>query len=58
MCYIGPSISPDRLLDISTRMGINREIDIFEREGIVCHLNLRRGLFIAAVAYNLDINPT
>ena len=56
-CHLGLSISPDRLLDISTSME-NRAIDVFEREGVVCPLNLRHGLFTTAVTDNLDINPS
>ena len=57
ICHLGLSISPDRLLAMSTSMG-NRAIDVFERESVVCPLNLRHGLFTTAATDNLDINPS
>ena len=36
----------------------NRAIDVFERESVVCPLNLRHGLFTTAATDNLDINPS
>ena len=55
MSHLGVSISPDRLLDISTKIG-NTAIEVFEKEGAVCPL--RRDLFTTAATDNLDVNPS
>ena len=57
LSHLGLSISPDRLLDISTKMG-NKAIEVFEKEGVACPLNLRRDLFTTAATDNLDVNPS
>ena len=53
MSYLGFSISPDCLLDISSNKG-NKAIAVFEKEGVVCPLNL----FTAVATDNLDVNPS
>ena len=55
--HLGIIISPDRLLDISTSMG-NTAIDVYEKEGVVCPLTLRYGLFTTAAVDNIDVNPS
>ena len=45
------------MLDISTKIG-NTAIEVFEKEGAVCPLNLRRDLFTTAATDNLDVNPS
>ena len=57
MCHLGLTISPDRLLDISTNMG-NKAIAVFEKEGVVCPLNLKYDLFTTSATDNLDVNPS
>ena len=57
LSHLGLSISPDRLLDISTKMG-NKAIEVFEKEGVVCPLNLRRDLFATAATDDFDVNPS
>ena len=57
ICHLGLSTSSDRLLDMSMSMG-NRAIDVFKREGVVCPLNFRHGVFTTAATDNLNINPS
>ena len=57
MLHLGLSISSDRLLDISTNMG-NKAIAMFEKESVVCPLNLRHDFFTTAATDNLDVNPS
>jgi len=57
MSHLGLSVSPDRMLDISTKMG-NKAITVFEQEGVVCPLNLKYCLFTTAAMDNLDVNPS
>ena len=57
ICHLGLSTSSDRLLDMSMSMG-NRAIDVFKREGVVCPLNFRHGLFTTAATDNLDMIPS
>ena len=57
MSYLGFSISPDCLLDISSNKG-NKAIAVFEKEGVVCPLNLKHDFFTAAATDNLDVNPS
>ena len=57
MCHLGLTISPDRLLDISTNMG-NKAIAVLEKEGVVCPLNLRYDLFTTSATDNLDVSPS
>ena len=57
ICHLGLSISPERLLGMPMSME-SRAIDVFEREGVVCPLNVRHGLFTTAATDNLDINPS
>ena len=57
MSRLGLSISPDCLLDISTNMG-NKAIAVFEKEGVICPLNLRHNLFTITATDNLDVNPS
>ena len=57
MSHLGLSISPDRLLDIATKMG-NKAIAVFEKEGVVCPLNLRHDLFTTAATDNIDVNTS
>ena len=57
MPHLGLSISPDRLLDISTNMR-NKVIAVFEKEAVVCLLNRRHDFFTTAATDNLDVNPS
>ena len=57
LSHLGLSISPDHLLDISTKMG-NKAIEVFQKEDVVSPLNLRRDLFTTAATDNLDVNPS
>ena len=54
---LGITISPDRLLYISTSMG-NAAIDVYESEGVICPLNLRYDPFTTAAVDNIDVNPS
>ena len=57
MSHRSLSLSPERLLDISTTMG-NKAIAAFEKEVIVYPLNLRHDLFTTAASDNLEVNPS
>ena len=57
MSHLGLSISPDRLFDISAKMG-NKAIAVFEQEGVVYPLNIRHAVFTTAATDNLDMNPS
>ena len=57
MSHFGLSISPDRLLDIFTNMR-NKATAVFEKESVVCPLNLRHNFFVTAATDNLDVNPS
>ena len=57
LCHLGLCISGDRLLDISAPMG-NIAIKRYKKDGIVCPLNLRLGLFTTAAVDNIDVNPS
>ena len=54
---LGLSIHYDRVLELSTEMG-NKVCTHFESEGVVCPLELRKGIFTTAAVDNIDHNPT
>ena len=57
MSHCGLSLSPERLLDISTTTG-NKAIVVFGNEVIAYPLNLRHDLFTTAATDNLEVNPS
>ena len=54
---LGLSIPYDRVLDISTDISISAA-QLYESEGVVCPLFLRKNLFTTAAVDNLDHNPS
>ena len=57
LSHLGITISPNRMLEISTSLG-NTSISVYEKEGVVCPPNLKLNLFTTAAIDNLDINTT
>ena len=53
----GVSISYDRVMDLSTKMG-NRVLKHFEKENLVCPPILRQKLFTSAALDNIDHDPS
>ena len=53
----GLSISYDRVLEITNLVG-ESVIKTYERNGIVCPLNLKKGTFTSSAIDNIDHNPT
>jgi hypothetical protein len=54
---LGLSIHYDRVLELSTEMG-NNVCRHFEAEGVVCPLQLRKGIFTTAAVDNIYHNPS
>ena len=54
---IGLSISYDRVMDLSTKMG-NRVLEHFEENQLVCPPILKRNLFTSAALDNIDHDPS
>ena len=53
----GLSVSYDRVLEISNTFG-ESVIKTFERNGTVCPLNMKKGIFTTAAIDNIDHNPS
>ena len=54
---LGISISYDHVLQISKNFA-NNVCELYEDEGVVCPLNLRKHVFMTAAADNIDHNPS
>ena len=56
MFTLGLSVSYSRVLEISTELA-SKVCSQFQRDGVVCPMKLRSGLFTTAAVDNLDHNP-
>ena len=57
MFTLGLSVSYSRVLEISTELA-SKACSQFQRDGVVCPVKLRSGLFTTAAVDNLDHNPS
>lgn len=55
--HLGLSVSYDRVMDVSMDMGTAAG-NQYEKDGVVCPLILRKGLFTTAAVDNIDYNPS